>query len=50
LGEPRFLETVGDGFDQPASSTLDELLSDLKGYFRDGNCPDDMTVMIIHRD
>jgi serine phosphatase RsbU (regulator of sigma subunit) len=50
LGDERFLEAVSDCVGQTASSAMDELLSDLKAFFREGQPPDDITVVMIHRD
>ena len=50
LGQARLHEALSDGFGQPASAVLDELLSDLKAFFRKGRQPDDITIMILHRE
>ncbi len=50
LGKQRFLETISDVFGQSASGVLDELLSELKAFFREGRQPDDITIMVVHRE
>ena len=50
LGLERFLESAADCFGQAASTAMDELLSDLKAFFREGRAPDDITVIMIHRE
>jgi serine phosphatase RsbU (regulator of sigma subunit) len=50
LSRERLEDAVGDGFGQPASTALDELLSDLKGFFKEGRQPDDITLMVLHRE
>jgi len=50
LGDDKLREALSDGFGQPASAALDELLSDLKAFFRDGRQPDDITIMMLHRE
>lgn len=49
LGEKGFVEALSDGFGQPASAALDELLADLAPYFKDGRPPDDITLLLVHR-
>ena len=50
LGEERFLDGVADSFGQPASVALGDLLSDLKAFFQEGRQPDDITIMVLHRE
>lgn len=50
LGETRFVEVLADGFGQPASIALNDLLSDLKAFFQEGRQPDDITIMVVHRE
>lgn len=50
LGQERFLEGVADSFGQAASVALGDLLSDLKGFFQEGRQPDDITIMVLHRE
>jgi serine phosphatase RsbU (regulator of sigma subunit) len=50
LDRQRLEDAIADGFGQPACTALDELLSDLKAFFREGRQPDDITVMVLHRE
>lgn len=50
LGEERFLDTISDSFGLSASAALDELLSDLKAYFKQGRAKDDISIMVLHRE
>jgi len=50
LGEERFLDGIADGFGQPASAALSDLLGDLKAFFQEGRQPDDITIMVLHRE
>ncbi len=49
LGRERFVDAVGDGFDQPAAAALDGLLADLAGFLKNGEPPDDITILYLHR-
>jgi serine phosphatase RsbU (regulator of sigma subunit) len=50
LGAERFLDSVADSFGQAASVALSDLLSDLKAFFQEGRQPDDITIMVMHRE
>ncbi len=50
LGKRRFLEGIADAFGQTASAALNDLLSDLRAFFKDGRQPDDITIMVLHRE
>lgn len=50
LGEERFMDGLADGFGQSASVALSDLLSDLKAFFQEGRQPDDITIMVLHRE
>jgi len=49
LGRERFVETVCDGFGQPAAAALDGLLADLGGFLKNGEPLDDITILYLHR-
>ncbi len=49
LGEQRFIESLCDGFGQAAGALLNEVLTDLREYLRDGHHPDDVTIIVVHR-
>ncbi len=49
FGEERFVNILCDGFGQPASATLKEMLTDLRSYTEGGQQPDDITVLLAHR-
>lgn len=49
LGAKRFMNAVADGFGQPPSAVLDDLLADLAPFLKDGVPLDDITVLLIHR-
>ncbi len=40
---------VADGFGQPPSAVLDDLLADLAPFLKDGVPRDDITILLIHR-
>ena len=48
LGEERFIATLCDGFGQPASAALADLLADLEPFLKNGTPPDDITVLLAH--
>ncbi|MCA9249678.1 MAG: SpoIIE family protein phosphatase [Phycisphaerae bacterium] len=50
IGRGQLINAISDLFGQPASSALDELLSDFRAYFALGRQPDDVTFMILHRE
>jgi serine phosphatase RsbU (regulator of sigma subunit) len=50
LGAERFLDAVADGFGQSASVALTDLLSDLGAFFKEGRQPDDITLVVLHRE
>ena len=49
LGEERLVEALCDGFGQPATAALAELLADLDPYLKAGTPPDDITVLLVHK-
>lgn len=50
IGRGQLINAISDLFGQPASSALDELLSDFRAYFALGRQSDDVTFMILHRE
>jgi serine phosphatase RsbU (regulator of sigma subunit) len=50
LGKTTLLDALCDAFGQSASTVLDEFLSDLRDYFKEGRQPDDITIMVVHRE
>lgn len=48
LGEERFISTLCDGFGQPASAAMADLLADLEPFLKNGTPPDDITVLLAH--
>ena len=50
LAQRELLDAVSDSFGQGASTALNDLLSDLKAYFKDGRNPDDISIMVVHRE
>ncbi|NOX58819.1 MAG: SpoIIE family protein phosphatase [Planctomycetes bacterium] len=50
LGKTHFLEAAADLYGQPASTALDELLSDFHPYFNGDRQNDDITIMVLHRE
>ncbi|MCB9849279.1 MAG: SpoIIE family protein phosphatase [Phycisphaerales bacterium] len=50
LDEEQFTEALADGYGQSASTALADLLSDLRGFFKDGRQPDDITIMVLRRE
>lgn len=49
FGEERFVNILCDGFGQPASATMKEMLTDLRSFTEGGSQPDDITVILAHR-
>lgn len=49
LGRNRLIEALCDGFGQPASAAVEELIADLASFFREGRAKDDITVLMLHR-
>jgi len=49
FGEERFVDILGDGFGQLASSLLKEMFNDLRHFTEGGTQPDDITVVLAHR-
>jgi serine phosphatase RsbU (regulator of sigma subunit) len=50
LGDHRVVQAFCDGFGQSAAEALDEVLSDLRAFFKDGRQSDDITLLVVHRD
>lgn len=50
FGEDRFINILCDGFGQLASTMLKEMLSDLQQFTEGGSQPEDITVILAHRD
>ena len=50
MGRGRLVNAISDLFGQPASSALDELLSDFRVFCGAGRQSDDVTFMILHRE
>jgi len=49
FGEDRFVNILCDGFAQPASGMLKDMLHDLRQFTEAGTQPDDITVILTHR-
>lgn len=49
FGEHRFISLVCDGFGQPPATTLQDVTADLINFFRDGRHPDDISIVLLHR-
>lgn len=49
FGRERFVNILCDGFGQPASATLKEMLTDLRTFTEGGSQPNDITVLLAHR-
>ncbi|MEK7756996.1 MAG: SpoIIE family protein phosphatase, partial [Planctomycetota bacterium] len=49
LGEGKFLETLCDGFGQPAAAVISDLITDLTAFLKKGRTPDDITLLVVHR-
>ena len=49
LGEGKFVETLRDGFGQPAAAVISDLITDLTAFLKKGRTPDDITLLVIHR-
>ena len=49
LGPDPVVDSIRDGFGQPASAALDDLLQDHAAYFKRGLAADDITIMLFHR-
>ncbi|MFQ5413025.1 MAG: SpoIIE family protein phosphatase [Phycisphaerae bacterium] len=50
LGEERLVDALCDGFGQSASAALDGVIVDLAAFLKQGTPPDDITILLIHRD
>ncbi|MBL8879280.1 MAG: SpoIIE family protein phosphatase [Phycisphaerales bacterium] len=50
FGEARFVNILCDGFGQLASQLLKEMLTDLRAFTEGGMQPDDITVLLAHRE
>jgi serine phosphatase RsbU (regulator of sigma subunit) len=50
FGEHRFITLVCDGFGQTPAATLQDATSELVGFFKDGRHPDDMSIVLLHRE
>lgn len=50
FGEARFINILCDGFGQLASQLLKEMLTDLRAFTEGGMQPDDITVLLAHRE
>ena len=50
FGEHRFICLVCDGFGQPPATMLQEITGEVINYFRDGRHPDDITIVLLHRE
>lgn len=49
LGRHRLVEAICDCFNRPALAAMDDLLTDLAPFIKDGSNPDDISIMLIHR-
>ncbi|HEY3246147.1 MAG TPA: SpoIIE family protein phosphatase [Phycisphaerae bacterium] len=50
LGQERFLDALCDGFGQTASAAMDGIQMELSDYFSSGRQPDDITILLLHRE
>ncbi len=50
LEEERFLESICDGFGMAARTALDETWADLNSYSERGYQPEDVTILLAHRE
>jgi hypothetical protein len=49
LTAEKLSETIGDGFNHPAVSAMEELVADLSPYIKKGTLPDDITLLLLYR-
>ena len=49
FGEERFVDLLCDGFGQPASAMLKEMLTELRNFTEGGQQPNDITIIVAHR-
>jgi len=49
LGGAKFADALCDGFGQPPSAMLEDLLRDLAAFLKEGRCPDDVTILLAQR-
>jgi serine phosphatase RsbU (regulator of sigma subunit) len=49
LGEAKFIRTLCDSVGQPAAAALNELVSDLTSFLKNGRAVDDITLLLVHR-
>jgi len=49
VGLQRLIDTLGDGLGLGPADLLEELQGDLRGVFKKGRQPEDVTVMLVHR-
>lgn len=50
FGEHRFITLVCDGFGQAPATTMQDVTTELTSFFRDGRHPDDISVVLLHRE
>jgi len=49
FSEKRFIEMMCDGFCQTPAATIQDIADEFAGFFADGRHPDDVTVILVHR-
>ena len=49
LTRERFVEALCDGFGLAPANILDEIQTDLAGFFKHGRQPDDITILLVQR-
>ena len=47
--EKRFIEMMCDGFCQTPAATIQDITDEFAAFFADGRHPDDVTVILVHR-
>jgi len=50
LGRTRFVEMLADVFGQPVVPAMNELMTDLHDYMKDGHRPHDVTILLLARE
>lgn len=49
FGTQRFIDTLCDGFGQPPSAMMKDVITELRSFTHGGTQPDDITVILAHR-
>ncbi len=50
FGEHRFIGLVCDTFGQPPATMLQDITAEVVNFFRNGRHPDDITIVLLHRE